>query len=219
MSSHATAPRRRAPLRAFLGALGLAHALGLASLTGCAAHAPLTPPPPPLRPEAEPAPAAAGATARKDCDALDPNYELKAIGYEQRSITEATKLAEQAKAKLRIAESSESDRATRELNLTASVDDFITALRADPYNVTATYNLAAAYARIGREQCSLNLLTRLVQLRGHPSKRAEVELHFDRLLGRRGALDPDFAELRRDDRFRQLIARMCEGVADASCGH
>ena len=65
--------------------------------------------------------------------------------------------------------------------------------------MTATYNLAAAYARIGRKQCSLNLLTRLLQMRAHDAKRPEVEAHLDRLLGRKQVLDPDFSEMRNDD--------------------
>jgi hypothetical protein len=98
-----------------------------------------------------------------------------------------------------------------------AVRDLITALRGDPYNVSATYTLARAYARIGRPQCSMYLLTRLLQMRPHPSKRASVEAHLDQLLGRKQALDPDFAEMRRDDRFRELIKRMCEGTNDPNC--
>ena len=95
--------------------------------------------------------------------------------------------------------------------------DFITALNADPYNVRATYSLAAAYARIERRQCSLNLLNRLLQMRAHQSKRADVEAALDRLLGRKQPLDPDFADMRTDDRFRQLIMKMCEGTNDPNC--
>jgi thioredoxin-like negative regulator of GroEL len=101
--------------------------------------------------------------------------------------------------------------------MTASVEDFLTALAADPYNVHATYGLAAAYAKIGRKQCALNLLTRLLQMRPHASKHAEVEAHIDHLLGRKQALDPDFNDMRRDDRFRGLIEKMCEGTNDANC--
>ena len=108
-------------------------------------------------------------------------------------------------------------RATREDTITQAVDDFITALRADPYNVEATYSLAAAYATIGRYQCTINLLTRLLQLRPHPSKRADVEAHLDKLLGRKQVLDSDFAEMRRDDRIRALIQKMCEGTNDPNC--
>ena len=63
----------------------------------------------------------------------------------------------------------------------------------------------------------MNLLTRLLQMRTHPSKRATVETHLDMLLGRKQALDPDFAEMRRDDRFRELIKKMCEGTNDVNC--
>ncbi len=114
-------------------------------------------------------------------------------------------------------ESAEIEKLTREGYINDAVDHFITALSADPYNVTATYNLAAAYARIGRKQCSINLLTRLLQMRPHPSKHDDVEKHLDRLLGRKQVLDPDFSEMRKDARFRALIAKMCEGTNDANC--
>jgi hypothetical protein len=189
--------------------------LVLGLVVACHPKQELTAPPPPLRPEPEPV--AQARPAQKDCEPTDPASELKPIGFDARSIPEGTRLAEQAKGKLRVAESAEVDRGTREQNITDAVSDFITALAADPYNVTATYNLAAAYARIGRKQCSINLLTRMLQMRAHPSKHAEVEQHLDRLLGRKQTLDPDFSEMRRDDRFRQLISKMCEGTNDANC--
>jgi hypothetical protein len=183
----------------------------------CGGKQELTPPPPPLRPDPEAQPDTVKAVAQTDCEPTDPDHESKPMPFDERSIPEGSKLAEQAKGELRTAESAEVDRPTRESDITASVDDFITALRADPYNVTATYNLAAAYARIGRHQCALNLLTRMLQMRAHPSKRPEVEAHLDRLLGRKGTLDPDFSDMRRDDRFRALIAKMCEGTNDPNC--
>lgn len=193
--------------------------LGFALLvSGAACHekVALTAPPPPMRPEPDPQPAVKTAVA-KDCDPVEGDGELKPISFNERSIPEGAKLAEQAKGELRTAESAEVDRATREQYITDAVDHFITALRADPYNVTATYNLAAAYARIGRRQCAVNMLTRLLQMRPHRSKHAEVETHLDRLLGRKQVLDPDFSEMRKDERFRALIAKMCEGTNDANC--
>ncbi len=176
----------------------------------------LTAPPPPMRPEPDPVPQVK-TVVQKDCEAVEANSELKPISFDERSIPEAAKLAEQAKGELKTAESAEVERQTREQYIGEAVEHFITALGADPYNVTATYNLAAAYARIGRKQCSINLLTRMLQMRPHPSKHAEVEMHLDRLLGRKQVLDPDFAEMRRDARFRALIAKMCEGTNDANC--
>ncbi len=185
--------------------------------TACHEKQVLTAPPPPLRPQPDPVPEVK-TVVQKDCDAIEgSNGELKPISFDERSIPEGAKLAEQAKGELKTAASAEVERQTREQYITDAVEHFITALGADPYNVTATYNLAAAYARIGRKQCSINLLTRMLQLRAHPSKRADVELHLDRLLGRKQVLDPDFAEMRRDARFRALIAKMCEGTNDANC--
>ena len=185
-------------------------------LTACHEKQELTAPPPPLRPDPEPV-ADSPKSAQKDCEPTTADQELKPISFDERSIPEGMRLAEQGKSKLRTAASAEVDRLTREQYITESVDDLITALRADPYNVAATYSLAAAYAHIGRRQCTINLLTRMLQMRPHPSKHAEVELHLDRLLGRKQPLDPDFSEMRKDQRFRALIQKMCEGTNDANC--
>lgn len=198
---------------------GLACLLWLAiawSSAGCHEKDPVTPPPPPLRPEANAAQKTA-ESAQKDCEPVDADHEGKPLAFDARSIPEGHRLAEQGRAKLRAAQSAEVTRAAREDLTTQAVQDFITALRADPYNVPATYSLAAAYATIGRYQCTVNLLTRLLQMRPHASKRAEVEQHIDKLLGRKQTLDPDFAEIRKDDRFRALIKKMCEGTNDANC--
>jgi len=195
-------------------ALGMIAALALVG--ACHGKQEVTAPPPPLRPEAEAAPPKPASTTQKDCEPTDGDHEVKPLSFGERSIPEGNRLAEQGKAKLRTAQSAEVSRSTREDMVTQAVDDFITALRADPYNVEATYSLAAAYATIGRAQCTVNLLTRLLQMRPHVAKHADVEQHLDRLLGRKQTLDPDFAEMRKDERFRALIQKMCEG-SDANC--
>ncbi len=189
--------------------------LALALLGGaCHEKSEITAPPPPLRPEPEPKPE---TNIAKDCEPTDPAAELKPIAFDERSIPEAQRLAERAYANLKAASTAEVDRLTREQYQTSAVNDFITALIADPYNVKATYGLAAAYAKIGRKQCSINLLTRLLQMRPHASKKSEVEHYIDQLLGRKQALDQDFADMRRDSRFRELIAKMCADTNDPNC--
>lgn len=184
------------------------------ALLGCHQKQEVTAPPPPLRPEPVPKPEIPVA---QDCEATDPATEPKFVAFDERSIPEGQRLAERATATLASANSAEVDRMTREQALTEAVNDFITALAADPYNIKATYGLAAAYARIGRKQCSINLLTRLLQMRPHPSKTAEVDRMLDKLLGRKQPLDPDFSEMRRDNRFRELIAKMCADTNDPNC--
>jgi len=184
------------------------------ALLGCHEKQELTAPPPPLRPQPEPKPK---TSVQKDCEPTDPQAELKPFSFDQRSIPESSRLADQASSELKTATGGEVDRRTHEEMLTQAVDDFIDALKADPYDVKATYGLAAAYAKIGRTQCSINLLTRLLQMRPHASKHAEVEATLDRLLGRKQVLDPDFSEMRGDERFRELIRKMCEGTNDPNC--
>lgn len=190
--------------------------LGLGSLVsaGCHEKQEVTAPPPPLRPEPVPKPEQQVA---KDCEPTDPAAELKQIAFDERSIPEGQRLADQAYSNLQAANSAEVDRMTREKYQSDAVNDFITSLAADPYNVKATYGLAAAYAKIGRKQCSINLLTRLLQMRPHPSKKGEVEHYIDQLLGRKQKLDPDFSDMRRDNRFRELIAKMCADTNDPNC--
>lgn len=187
-------------------------------LLGCGGGGELTAPPPPLRPKAIPVAAEKVAAAKDDCEPTDANDEDPAKSFQQRSIPEAEKLAREGQVKLASAESKEVDAEYREQLITEAVGKFTTALLADPYNINATYNLAAAYARIGRVQCSINLLRRMLQMREHPSRQDFVEDKLDRLLGRnKQSLDPDFNDMRDDVRFRTLIERMCERDRDPNC--
>jgi len=205
----------RSPMQSIKSLL-LAAVLPLALLGACSKKQEVTAPPAPLRPEPE-AMADTGTKQQKDCEIITAEMEEKPMAFDQRAITESTKLSDGARASLKAADSAEVETLQREEYITGAVRDLITALRGDPYNVSATYTLAKAYARIHRPQCSMYLLTRLLQMRTHPSKRATVEAHLDLLLGRKQSLDPDFAEMRRDERFRDLIKKMCEGTNDPNC--
>lgn len=174
--------------------------------------------PPPAKEPRRPKPKATDTrpkTARTDCEPRDPTKELPAVPFDERSVDEAENLATQGFGFLRRAETRGIERKEREDLLTEAVNRFITALLADPYNVQATYSLAAAYARIERPQCAVNLLSRLIPLRKHASQRDNVEEKLDRLLGRgdyAGRLDPDFFDLRDDPRFRELVKEFDPGA-------
>ena len=162
-----------------------------------------------LRPEPRPT-APKSTETRSDCEPIAPSDGPAPLSHGERSIEEAENLANQGYALLEKAggRGSDPDQSGGEAMIEQAVHRFITALLADPYNVHATYNLAAAYARIGRAQCAVNLLFLLIPLRKLPSQSARVEEKLDRLLGRKGykgRLDPDFFELRDDPRFRDLV--------------
>ena len=181
--------------------------LSLAMATGCKSKPPVTPPPPPFRPEPVKA-GGPGAPTKTDCDPPNPAMTPDAKTYAERAprIDEAKRLSEEGLAKLQAAEGSSLDPASRETLITDAVQSFLDSLSADPYNVNATYNLAAAYARINRKQCSYNMLDRLIQMRNHASRSTEVNQKLDRLLGRnKTPLDPDFRDMRSAPMFDCLI--------------
>jgi len=188
-----------APRRLFLALVLLAGACGGGQKVKGA--------PPPLRPQPRKM-APQPTVTRDDCEPVSPSEGPAPLSFAERSIEESENLANQGVALLQQAGAGGADPATGEQALEQAVHRFITALLADPYNVSATYNLAAAYARIHRPQCAVNLLARLVPLRKLPSQTAKVEEKLDRLLGRKGykgRLDPDFFDLRDDPRFRDLV--------------
>lgn len=189
--------------------LRLAAAVALvAGAAGCKKAPVVTPAPQVLRPE--PRPTAPVAAARTDCDPPQPDA-IPPMTYEERKarIPEAQALANQGTDRLKDAEASGLDPQSREEAITDAVATLIAALNADPYNVHATYNLAAAYARIERPLCSLTLLDRLVRMHGHPSRQPEVNQKLDRLLGRNGApLDADFRGLRQAAGFGCVVGNL-----------
>ena len=179
-------------------------------VTACGGNQKLTPPPAPFRPE-EVVVTGPDKPTRVDCEPTDPRLTPDAWTYVQRApaLQESAALAASGLAKLQAAQGVGLDPKTREEMITDSVDEFLAALGADPYNVNATYNLAAAYARIGRKQCSVNLLDRLVLMKDHSSRKVEVNQKFDRLLGRNGVqLDPDLRDMRQDERFRCVVSNI-----------
>jgi hypothetical protein len=190
--------------------VAVAVAIGAAALLGgCGPKGPVPEAPAPRRPKEIPGKQDLAAIP-DDCQPTDPKTLPPPVAYKERSIIEAKNLAEEGFSMLQRAEDPKLPKAQQQELVSAAVDQFITALLADPYNVHATYNLAAAYARIGRNQCSVNMLERLVALHHRPSQHDEVEEKLDRLLGRgrfRSDLDPDFQELRDEEPFREVVKK------------
>jgi hypothetical protein len=155
------------------------------------------PPPPPT------APAAIG-----DCAVVEPTQGPPPKSYKELSVTEAEAYASQG-LKIQI-ESEKIGLPAQDARamLKQATDKYFTALAADPYNVKATYNLGAAYGRIGRCTCAVNLLARLNAMKGWGSVKASVDDAGDRLHGRAGKWkdrpDPDFDRCRSDERFRAV---------------
>ncbi len=180
--------------------------LAILTMFACRSAGPIPPAPKPRRPipkKVKPPP-----PAQTDCKPIDPKTLPAAVPYVERSISESTNLAAEGVSLLNQSRSRTVEPAEREELFSEAVRKLITALAADPYNVHATYNLSAAYARIGRRQCALNLLARMVLLRKLPSYKPAVEAKLDRLLGQgkyKGNLDPDFDDMRDDSGFRELV--------------
>ena len=118
--------------------------------------------------------------------------------------------------KLNSAKSAEVDRLTREQYMTDAVDDFITALARR--SVQRQGDLRPR--RRVRDDRPQAVLDQPADAPAPDAPAPEQEAPrssrtIDKLLGRKQALDPDFADMRRDKRFRELIAKMCEGTNDA----
>lgn len=180
----------------------------LATLTlfACQSSGPVPAAPKPRRPI--PKKVKAPPPAPSDCKPTDPKSLPAAVPYPERSLSESNNLAAEGVALLNKSRSRTVEPAEREELFSEAVRKLLTSLKADPYNVHATYNLSAAYARIGRRQCALNLLSRLVLLRKLKSYVPAVEAKLDRLLGQgkyEGNLDPDFDDMRDDEGFRELV--------------
>lgn len=171
----------------------------------------------PLRPEAKPLPPIVVEQERvpvkaqplpqspEDCEAVAPNASPPpSKPYKSLAIDEGAAHASEG---LKILIESEKNIPPEDVagKIEAAVAKFFAALAADPYNVNATYNLAAAYARIGRNQCAVNLLTRLAAMKNFHSRKKAIDLKRDRFLGQgskwKGKPDPDFSALREKPEF------------------
>ncbi len=176
---------------------------------GCGPKGPIPDAPAPYRPKEKKSQAAA---KKKDCKPTDPSALPGAIPEAQRRKVESANLATEANTMLNKAAVSKVKK--RETLIDEAVDKLNTALAADPYNVEATYTLAGVQAMIGRTQCTVNLLSRLLELRKLDSYRSSVRQKLDQLEGRgafAGRLDPKFAKVRGKRAYRDLARKFADG--------
>ena len=143
------------------------------------------------------------AQSPEDCEAVMPNEGPPPKKYKELAIDEGAAHAAEG---LKILIESEKNIPPEDVaaKIEAAVAKFFASLAADPYNVNATYNLAAAYARIGRNQCAVNLLFRLAAMKDFHSRKKAIDLKRDRFLGQakwKGRPDPDFSALRSTPEF------------------
>lgn len=96
----------------------------------------------------------------------------------------------------------------REDLLRQAAKDLNVALAADPYNVAATYDLAALYGRVGAAQCRVNLVVRIAELDRLPSQHDAAAQRLDRILGRnKQVASPDF-----DGLPASIVASLSQGA-------
>jgi len=114
-------------------------------LYGCPSTGPVPASPKPRRPE--PKQVDEAPKAPTDCAVIDPKQLAPAVPYPERSISESANLANEGVDLLVQSRSRNLEPVEREEIFTEAVAKLLTALAADPYNVHATYNLAAAYVQ------------------------------------------------------------------------
>ena len=195
--------------------------LVLVILGGACASSKVPPPGDPLRPPPQKLPAMVAQTninavvkgpidqSPQDCEPVSPDQGPPPKLPPRKDIDEAQKIASGGLRKLLDAENAGRPGGEVATLIEQAVQDFLRALSLDPLNVRATYNLSAAYARIGRNQCAVNLVARLVAMNRNGLRRAEVTDAFQRIYGSggkwKGQPDPDFQNLRSDKRLTDLV--------------
>jgi len=180
----------------------------LLAVAGCHPARGPTAPPPPLRPP--PVAVARPLQIDTDCAALRPVDQDPAVPYAGRAIAQARASADEGEARLN-ASIAEVEPEARDHLVVQAAASLIDALRADPYDVGATYALAELYALILRVECSATLLDRLIAMRAHPSRAADIEDRFQRLLGVGAPLDAAFDGVRAQLRFRAVVNAIAAG--------
>jgi hypothetical protein len=81
----------------------------------------------------------------------------------------------------------------RQSGVVEALSKLSNALKADPYGPEPTYQMAVAYALVGKKGCSLRLLERLLELRKHPAVSKEADRVIKRALN-----DQRFEPFRKD---------------------
>jgi hypothetical protein len=195
--------------------------LGALAVLGACATAKVGPAGDPLRPPAQKLPPVVAQSnvaaivkgpveqAPEDCDPMAPDQGPPPKSVSKKDAGEAQKIATEGLHNLVAAEKQDKPASEVASLIEQSVQQFLQALSIDPLNVRATYNLSAAYARIGRTQCAVNLVARLVAMSKLGIRKSECGDAFDRIWGSggkwKGNPDPDFQYLRTDKRLTDLV--------------
>jgi len=167
---------------------------------GCPSSGPVPPVKEPLRPKVK-----TQRIGDINPDCVQEFVMDRAVPYSKRKVSEARGLAKGGSQSLKqvgVPKNTEAEKVYEE-----SVESLIEALSVDPYNVLATYELAAAYAQIKRASCATNLLARLLPLMKLPTKEKEAKSKVDALLGRGSVADKRFDPIRRKGAFRSLMKK------------
>jgi tetratricopeptide (TPR) repeat protein len=193
----------------------------LAVITAGCATAKVTPPGDPLRPPPQKLPAVVTQTninavvkgpvdqAPQDCEAQSPDQGPPPKSPSGKDLDEAARIASAGLRNLIDAEQQTRPASEVTSLIEQAVSRFLQSLALDPLNVKATYNLSAAYARMGRNQCALNLVARLAAMDRKGLRKKDVVDAFQRIYGSggkwKGQADPDFQILRTDKRLTDLV--------------
>lgn len=154
----------------------------LVLLSGCAMYG--EPPqklrtPEPIKPPATLPEEPATVVYKEDCDLL--TARIATVKRDTKQAERHTQNGDQ-----KVADFDAAPPAAKKDLMLDGIDEYVAALRKDPFNAKATLKLAVAYDKARRKGCALRLLERLDQLAQNPKLANEANDAIDEITGRRG---------------------------------